>query len=176
VLHFSLEPAFERLFRSSEYAVPAEVCIEFTNAIMDVANRVRKGPDALVLQINVRFTQATKALVGMQQFERTCHVELFTIKDLNGNAEFERLLEPVLRRFEAVPHWGQLHNPGTDYQDRFGTMPPLDAPGTVPVPGSGRSKLVVWQESINALASSSENHPNTFRHAFALERGLLTDL
>lgn len=162
---FSEMNPIERLFRSSEYAVPAEDSIDFVNAIMAVAAEFRTGSEALVLQINIRFTRATKALLGMQQFDRTCHVELFTIKDLNGNRAFERQLEPVLERFAAVPHWGQIHNPRTDYANRFGMRP-----------GSRRTNLEVWQESINRLASASETHPNTFRHAFALERGLLTDL
>jgi hypothetical protein len=155
---FSDTRAFDRFFRSSEYAVPVDDTIAFTNAIMEeVARPVRESRDALVLQINLRFTRGTAALVGMQQFDRTCHVELYTIRGLNGNAEFDRRLEPVLERFAAVPHWGQLHNPRT-VASRF-----------------GRTRLEAWQQAIDALASDSAT-PNTFRHDFALNRGLLVDL
>lgn len=146
-----------RSVRSSEYIVPADEIIAFTEAIRAVANRVRSGPDALILVINLRFTQRTRALVGMQQFPFSGHVELFTIKGLNGNEEFERLLQPELERFGAVPHWGQLHSPRTNYAALYG------------------ERLVRWRRALDVLASASET-PNTFRHDFARSRGLLTDL
>lgn len=155
------ESPFSRLFRSSEYAVPVTDAIAFANAILDVADRVREGPDAFVLAMNLRFTRATAALLGMQQFDRTCHAELFTINHLNGNAEFDRRLEPVLESFGAVPHWGQLHSARTDFATRFGTR--------------GRDRLEAWRQAINELASGAET-PNTFRNDFALRRRLLADL
>jgi hypothetical protein len=147
----------QRLIRSSEYVVPADQIIAFADAIRDVANVVRSGPDALILTINLRFTQRTRALVGMQQFPFNGHIELFTIEGLNGNEAFRLLLQPVLERFRAIPHWGQLHSDHTDYAALYG------------------DRLVSWRRALDELASVADT-PNTFRHDFALRGGLLSDL
>ncbi|HEX6717978.1 MAG TPA: FAD-binding protein [Pyrinomonadaceae bacterium] len=146
-----------RLIRSSEYIVPADQLIAFTDAIRAVANDVRSGPNALILVINLRLTQRTRALVGMQQFPFNGHVELFTVQGLNGNEEFESLLQPVVERFRAIPHWGQLHSRWTNYTTLYG------------------ERLRWWRNAINTLSEDSET-PNTFRHDFARSRGLLSDL
>jgi hypothetical protein len=152
----TFDDAFSRLARSSEYIVPADQTVPLANAIRRVAERVREGPDALVVVINLRWTEQTRALVGMQRFPLSGHIEIFTFKNLNGNGEFERLLEPELRRFGAIPHWGQLHS-NTDYENLYG------------------ENLDRWRDALDELAIDSDT-PNTFRHAFVRDRGILDDL
>jgi hypothetical protein len=158
------DPYRRIMSRSSEYIVPAGEIIAFTEAIRDLANSVRTGPEALILVINLRFTQRTRALVGMQQFPFSGHVELFRMDGLNGNVEFERRLESIVERFHAVPHWGQGHSARTDYDALYDALP-----------SDRRDRLDRWRAALNEIASASDT-PNTFRHAFARDRRLLSDL
>lgn len=112
----------------------------------------------MILAINVRFTRATRALIRMQQFERCGHIEVFTARDLRGNESLYIHLDELADRLGAAPHWGQVHSRRMDFARIFG--PKLDR----------------WRGSMNRLALESAGRPNTFRHDFALERGLLSDL
>ncbi len=163
-----------RLIQSEEYAVPVESCIEFTDAILRLADGIRgdsplpfplPGFDSglpFILILNLRFTRPTRAMIGMQQFEKTCCVEVYTVRDMDGNEAFFTGLEPILRAFNAVPHWGQFHPADMDFHSVFRR--------------DGRDKLAVWQTQLDRIALESGGTPNTFRRDFVLERGLLSEL
>ncbi|MDM0116733.1 D-arabinono-1,4-lactone oxidase [Variovorax sp. J22R133] len=149
--------ALERLIHSQEYAVPAEQLVPFAEAILDEADAVRNEEDhALILILNLRFVRPTVALMGMQQFDLTGLVEVWTISRMAGNASFHARVNRVVNEFMALPHWGHVHEV-RDLSERFG-------------PNASE-----WKRLLNTIALTA-GHPNTFRHQFALDRGLLEDL
>lgn len=151
--------AFVRLIESFEYALPAEQTIAFADDVLALADRVRGTNDAIIVILNLRFTQPTRALIGMQQFARaTGHVEVYTVRGLAGNGVFQRDLQTIAAEYRAIPHWGQFHDDTGDFESLFG------------------SSLRIWQEVINHLSRAGRGRLNTFRHDFALRRRLLTDL
>jgi hypothetical protein len=150
--------ALDKLVTSFEFAVPTESAISFANEVMNIVSDMRGGHDAVVVNMNLRFTRATQALLGMQQFERTCHFEIYTFKGMAGNDAFHERLENMARRFEpgAVPHWGQLHSPDYDFRKLFGR------------------KLDVWRWAMNHIASNGSDTFGLFWNDFARNRGLLS--
>lgn len=148
-------PATERLVESFEYAIPASRAVEFTERIHAIVRELRQSPDALIVNVNLRFTRASRALLAMQQFDRTAHLEIYTFRGMDGNSRFHRRLFDLAREFRAIPHWGQLHEAAVDATTLFG------------------EKLAVWQWAMNHIATSSAGDPTTFWTAFARERGLL---
>jgi hypothetical protein len=141
----------ERLIEGFEYAVPVSRSITFVDRLLAVVAAQRKGPDALVVNLNLRFTARTRATLGMQQFDQTCHVEVYTIRDLRGNSAFKEKMSEVVREFEAVPHWGQFHAPNEAHAfQRMGA-------------------LQRWQQVVRSLAGGNE----MFWSDFARVRGLL---
>ncbi|MEV1145072.1 D-arabinono-1,4-lactone oxidase [Micromonospora sp. NPDC049799] len=141
----------ERLIESFEYAVAASRAVAFVDRLLAVIRERRSGPDALVVNLNLRFTGRTRATLGMQKFDQTCHVEIYTFRGLRGNAAFKERLHEIVRDFDAVPHWGQLH-----------------APAEARVVREDRS-LGRWQPVIRALSDGNE----MFWSDFARTRGLL---
>jgi FAD/FMN-containing dehydrogenase len=141
----------EKLVESFEYSVSATRAIDFVNSLIAIVADMRRGNDAIVVNFNLRFTGRTRATLGMQQFARTCHVEIYTFRGIRGNPAFHTRMREVVRRFNALPHWGQLHDPieATAFRDN--------------------GALARWQPVIRALANGNE----MFWSDFARTRGLL---
>ncbi len=139
-----------RLVESYEYAVPASRAIAFVDRLVAVIGEQRRGPDAIIVNLNLRFTGRTRATLGMQQFDQTCHVEIYTFRGLRGNEAFKVRLRGVVREFDALPHWGQLHSPD---EARLLQMRAVER----------------WQPVIRALSGGSE----MFWSDFSRVRGLL---
>jgi FAD/FMN-containing dehydrogenase len=146
--------SIQKLIASYEYALPADRVVEFVDRILRFFDRLHFSEDAFVLTISIRFTSQTRALIGMQQFPRTAHVELFTVAGLRGNASFVPFLDELTREFRAVPHWGQLHSERSDFAGLFG------------------DRLTAWQAAIARIAGSSEKR-DLFWNSFLLRRGLV---
>jgi hypothetical protein len=130
--------------------------------VRDIAENIRRTAP-LILTINIRFTQGTRASLGMQQFERTGYVELWTIRGINGSDEFQRRLEDMTRDMDVIPHWGHYHQ-------RFEGGREKDFSRVYP-------RLEEWRRVMNNLARRADSGDrNTFRHGFVHDRNLLTDL
>jgi FAD/FMN-containing dehydrogenase len=99
----------DRLVESYEYAVATSRCIAFIDRLIAVVAEQRGGSDAIVVNLNLRFTGRTRATLGMSKFDSTCHVEIYTFRGLRGNDAFKRRLHEVVTEFDAIPHLGQLH-------------------------------------------------------------------
>ncbi|MDT0309460.1 FAD-binding protein [Streptomyces sp. DSM 44917] len=140
-----------RLVQSFEYAVPDTRAVAFTDRLIAEIAALRRGPDALVVNLNLRFTGRTRATLGMQRFERTCHVEIYTFRGMRGNAAFHRRLAVVVAEFGAVPHWGQLHG----------------AAEAGPFARDGAARR--WRAVMRSLSGGDE----AFWSGFARARGLL---
>jgi hypothetical protein len=59
--------------------------------------------------LSLRFTRATAALLGMQQFSRTCSVEFFFLRGIVGHTAFVEKLMAAAKNRGAIPHWGLQH-------------------------------------------------------------------
>ncbi|NYI04565.1 FAD-binding protein [Allostreptomyces psammosilenae] len=141
----------ERLVESHEYAVPASRAVAFVDRLLSVIGGLRAGPDALIANLNLRFTARSRATLAMQRFDRTCHVEIYTFRGLRGNDAFRARLGEVVREFAAVPHWGQFHSP------------------TEATPWARDGALDRWRTVMRALSEGDES----FWSDFARARGLL---
>jgi hypothetical protein len=146
----------ERLVESFEFAVDAANAINFVERILAIVSDMRGGLDALVVNVNLRFTGATRAILGMQQFERTCHVEVYTFKGIAANGLFHERLNMLASEVGAIPHWGQLHASSFDFARVFG------------------DKLSTWRWAMNYVATGSSGVRDLFWTDFARTRRLLS--
>lgn len=147
-------PPLIRLIHSQEYIVPADALIPFTDDVLEIARDIRDR-DAFILIINLRFTQATRASLGIQQHSISGHIELWTIREMPGNEEFFERVQSLVDEYEAIPHWGHVHVA----EDLRGRYP----------------RHSEWAAAIDAIARADGN-PNTFRDRFTRDRRLLDDL
>ena len=154
---------------SHEYILPEDQGIDFVNELLLIADDIRGGNDALILILNLRFTLASRALLAMQQFDRSFYVEIWTVKGMDGNAAFHSRMKAKAEEFGGIPHWGHYHNHTRDFRALYNV---IDAHS-----GRMRDKLRIWSLQMGILhTGGGSDRPNTFRHDFALDRGLLTEL
>lgn len=156
-----------RKVESAEYIVRSDQFILFIESILALSDSIRNdtapGPAgrAFALTMNLRVTRSTRALLGMQQFEPSCYVELWTIEGLRGNAAFRTGVEQLAAQFNAIPHWGMFHDNNADFPALFATG----------------NRFARWQAAMNRIATAADpNDRNTFRHQFLLDRNLLDNL
>jgi len=76
----------------------------------------------LVFQASVRFTAKSTALLGMQRWPLSAHIEVFSHEGLGGTGPLWRKLEELAGRYDARPHWGQKHE-----SHRYDYLYPLQA-------------------------------------------------
>lgn len=104
--------------------------------------------------MSLRFTTNTSALLGMQQFSRTCSVEFAMLRGLREQeAFFEQLVGTALRH-GAIPHWGLLNNLTAA---QVSTLYP---------------DLGEWQVALAEIIAGGGGSTTTFDSQFARDRGL----
>lgn len=133
----------ERLVESYEYSVPSSSAIAFIDRLIEVITEQRQNANAIVVNLNLRFTGRSRATLSMQKFPQTCHIEIYTFRGLRGNDAFRRRLREVVDEFQAIPHWGQFH----DAHEAL----VFDRPAV-----HGVSELERWREVIWSLSDGSE--------------------
>lgn len=107
----------------------------------------RNVPVAGILAL--RFTSATEAYIGMSQFQRTCHIEIPVLKGLSGNGEFLQRVQNTAKRFNGIPHWGQIMN-HFDASDVRRVLP----------------NLVTWRYKLGELIREGGGNESTFSNEF----------
>jgi hypothetical protein len=104
--------------------------------------------------MSLRFTTKTKAMLGMQQFSRTCSVEVDMLRGMGKQDFFLEQLYQVALSNGGIPHWG-LMNDLTEPEVRM-----------------LYSELTGWQVALSDLITWGGGRAATFRSAFSLQRGL----
>ncbi len=107
------------------------------------------------LGLSLRFTRGTEALIGMQQWTRTCSVELILLRGMNGEAGFLQRITAIAKAHDAIPHWGLIHE--------------LDAAEVARLYGA---RLLDWQLALGRLIDLGGGQERTFRTSFSTARGL----
>jgi hypothetical protein len=118
---------------------------------------------AFVGYFSLRFTGPTDALIGPEQFKRTCVIEVAGLNDVTGVRELVDFaamlaLDP---NFGGILHWGQ-RNPSTmaDIEARFGDTA-----------GDPKEKLTRWRGALSRLTDNGarDGFSNTFTRNTGLE-------
>jgi|GEM_PF-2514991 len=112
--------------------------------------------------ISLRFTGKTSALLGMQQHDITCAVEVSGLKDVDGTVQLINFASTLARNnnFGGILHWGQRNaHTMAEIQNRFGDLP--SAPG---------GKLGKWREALSRITGNGKL--NGFSSAFTRFKGL----
>ena len=104
--------------------------------------------------MSLRFTRKTAALLGMQQFTRTCSVEFAMLRGLNGQPSFLEQLYQVALNHGAIAHWGLMNELR---KDQVSTLYP---------------DLAKWQVSLAEIIAGGSGSASTFDSKFAMDRGL----
>ena len=158
--HTMVHDDFVKLVESREYVMEASSLIGFVEEVRALVQRI-KETEPLIAVLNLRLTRGTRATLGMQQFERSGYIEIWTIAGIDGNEAFYRALAELADRPGVVPHWGMFHRSHADgHETNFAREYDLEA----------------WRRAMNFIAGASDTDPNTFRHGFVQERELLPDL
>jgi hypothetical protein len=97
--------------------------IAFVDALIAFEIEQEMQGKAFLGYASLRFTGPTRTLIGPQQWERTCAVEVSGLKDLSGSEEMVEFAAKLALNpnMGAILHWGQ-YNPSTrpQIEMRFG--------------------------------------------------------
>ena len=162
----------ERFIESYEYVFPQDKGLDFVNQLLKIAKHVR-DTEPLILIINLRFTGKSRALLAMQQWNRSFHVEIWTVKGISGNAVFHDRMKALAEDYDGIPHWGHFHSESRNFYKLYNRS------GLEPTGGACAvgDHLCQWRRQMHRLhTADAQSHPNTFRTRFAIERGLLSIL
>jgi len=125
----------------------------------EVRQEVQQGK-AFVGYASLRFTNSTKALIGMQRWPLTCAVEIAGLKDVDGVTELIDFAIMLSRdpNFSGILHWGQ-RNPSNaaDIERRFGA-------------GASGNDLRVWRRQLSRITDGGRL--DRFSSAFTRQVGL----
>jgi hypothetical protein len=103
----SLEVAFD---------ASAGAHVDFVDGpLFDLTRRLLDGsltgtPAAFGGYASMRFTARTRALLGIQKWDRTCIIEVAGLKSLSGMGTLLDALESAAKGMGATVHWGQRNN------------------------------------------------------------------
>jgi len=154
-----ISPGFKRLVESHEYVLPVSSVVRFVERLCALADEIRGGVldgDALIVTFPIRFTQPSRALLAMQRPGYiSAHVELFVMERLDGADEFIRRSREIAAEFNAIPHWGQLHDENRDFEEIYG------------------SNLSSWRRQITSLHNQTSGSRQLFENNFCTSRNLL---
>lgn len=144
------------------FAADDPMLIAYLDALLafEVIQEVTAGR-AFVGYISLRFTRKTRALLGMQRFDRTCAVEIACLRDVEGSQEFLDYAVRFARdrNVRGIFHWGQRNDcDSAEIQDRFGD------------PAWHGDQLTAWRNALHAVTDNGRL--NRFSSAFTRRLGL----
>jgi hypothetical protein len=108
------------LAAEAAFDVANDAHLRFFDEVLDIFRDAL--PERLVFGgvVSIRFTRRTTAVLGMQQWARTCHFEFVPIKKMAGTRPLLDRIEAAATRHGGVMHWGQQNRRGApDIQASF---------------------------------------------------------
>ncbi len=140
--------------------------VAFVDAVLDFEMRQQNTGRAFAGWLSLRFTGRTRALLGMQQFDTTCAVEIAGLLGVSGTRELIGFADALALRLGALVHWGQRNTlTMAQLQARFG-----DGPVTAPSAAPARSPLHRWRLVLSRLTDNGAKA--AFSSAFTRRVGL----
>jgi len=128
---------------------------DFIDAIFALTKEFYDNNKPQGFGIAIRVTRGTAAFIGMQQTDRTAHVEFDCVRGLIGQQQFYSRLHATAAAHMGIPHWGLLHNLNAKQVDDI----------------YGRN-VVQWRQALNRLIVDSGANVATFRSKFSIDRNL----
>jgi hypothetical protein len=104
--------------------------------------------------MSLRFTGRTEALLGIQQWDRTCIIECFALRGVGSTPGLIRKLHELGGRHGAIQHWGQLNDlTAAQVRARY-------------------AKLSEWRQALRLIIDGGPGRAETFRTDFSTQCGL----
>jgi hypothetical protein len=154
------DPACMRRIDGFEFAFPATAgsngLFDFLNDVFALTDEFYNNDTPMGFGMSLRITRGTTALIGMQQFARTAHVEFFFVRGIRGEDAFYDRLHNLAVLRGGIPHWGLKHK--------------LNATRVDQIYGAN---VVQWRQSLlRIILGGGPNTRTTFRTTFSVDRNL----
>ena len=153
------DPPCLRAVDGLEFAFPATAgqnsLFDFMNDVFALTDEFYNTNMPMGFGISIRITSGTTALIGMQQFARTAHVEFLFIRGLTGQNDFYNRLHDIAAQRGGIPHWGLIHS--------------LDQARVDAIYGNN---VVQWRQALARIVAGGSGRTTTFRTRFSIDRTL----
>jgi hypothetical protein len=128
--------------------------IDFVNDdLLPTLDALRRQDGPVLGYVSLRFTRRSAALLAMQQWDRTCAIEVALLRGVNGNTAVLRQLERAAVLRGGTVHWGQGN-----------TLTAADVRGMYP-------SYEAWRQQLRSLSADGGSH--TFENPYCSKRGLV---
>jgi hypothetical protein len=153
------DPPCMRSIDGFEFAFPVTAgqnnLFDFMNDVFALTDEFYNSNMPMGFGMSLRITRGTLALIGMQQFDRTAHVEFFFVRGFMGQSDFYSRLHSIAAQRGGIPHWGLIHS--------------LDS---ARVDAVYRDNVVRWRQALARIIAGSGGRAATFRTTFSIGRNL----
>lgn len=127
---------------------------DFVDDVFAEADRLFAADQPAAFGMSLRFTAATEALLGMQQWSRTCSVEIFALRGVASTSRFFTKLYELGEKHGANPHWGLMHElTAAQVRNHY-------------------PKLSEWRQALRFIIDGGGGRAETFQSRFSIARGL----
>ncbi len=152
------EPPCQRSINGLEFALDIspgkENLFSFINGVISLTDSFYAQNTPVGFIMSLRFCTKTDAILGMQQFARTCSIEFVMLRGFVGLENFVQRLYQVAESNGAIPHWGLIHElTATQVRTRY-------------------PELSTWRQSLQYIIDGGRGKSGTFRSNFSVSRGL----
>jgi hypothetical protein len=138
---FDMSPGKENLFN-------------FIADLLSLADAFYGAKTPAAFGLSLRFTGKTGALLGMQQFSRTCSVEIFLLRRVASHKRFIAKLYELANSNGGIPHWGLMHSLTKNQVSKL------------------YPEASEWRQSLRYIIDGGKGRTETFQSLFSIERGL----
>lgn len=138
---FDMSPGKENLFT-------------FISSLLALADEFYAAQTPPAFGFSLRFTGKTEALLGMQQFARTCSVEIFLLRRVASHERFIAKIYELAASNGGIPHWGLMHSLTKDQVSKL-------------YPAASE-----WRQALRYIIDGGGGRTETFQSRFSIERGL----
>jgi hypothetical protein len=133
----------------------SEALFDFMNEVFALTDEFFDRNRPAGFGMSIRICKGTKALIGMQQYNRTASVEFLMLRGFDSHPDFVRRLHAIAFRHRGIPHWGLIHD--------------LDAATATQLYGEN---LTRWRFQLGRLIDTGRGRTATFSTMFSIARNL----
>ena len=126
----------------------------FITSLLALADSFYAAMTPAAFGFSLRFTGKTEALLGMQQFSRTCSVEVFLLRRVTAHERFIPKINELAKSNGGIPHWGLMHSLTKDEVNKL-------------YPGASE-----WRQALRYIIDGGKGRTETFQSNFSIGRGL----
>jgi hypothetical protein len=154
---------FKSLSVAAVFDATGDLYLQYIDEAFAIVDRLLDYNKPVGGIFSLRFTEGTRAYLGMQRFALNCHVEMDLLRGLDANQDVLHELEQLAYRLGGITHWGMFQ----ELTDVGGLVEAYYGARKTP---TGESAIDAWRRIRHVLTADGKH--TAFDNAFSRRCGL----